>query len=129
MVLTVATFAYIDGHLMIIPRQHIRSAKDLTPSQWETARKLSYIAKKIIREVHDVKGIQMVLRDGGIVAQSTVSDHLHMHCIPFDAPDLSVWNYRKLKNTPIENANLYKATSEKIAKLSNRFEKKYKNED
>jgi len=67
-----------------------------------------------------------IIRDGGIEAQSTVSDHLHIHCIPFDAPDLSVWNYRKLKYTPLENANLYKAQSNKIKELSQKFEDKYK---
>ncbi len=127
MVLTIAVFAYIDGHMMIIPRRHVRSAKDLTPQEWETTRKLTYIAKKIIRDVHDIKGIQMVLRDGGVVAQSTVSDHLHMHCIPFDAPDLSVWNYRKLANTPLENAELYKNSQKKIVTLGKRFDEKYKN--
>jgi diadenosine tetraphosphate (Ap4A) HIT family hydrolase len=87
-----------------------------------------YIAKKIIREVHGIKGLQYVLRDGGIVAQSTVSDHLHIHCIPFDAPDLNTWNYRVLKYSPLENAQLYKNNSEKINKLSRRFDKKYKDE-
>ena len=127
-VMTIALFAYIDGHFMILPRRHVRSVKDLTPSEWETMRKFMYIAKKLIRDVHGVKGMQVVEKEGS-VAQSTVTDHLHFHCVPFDAPDLSVWNYRTLKNTPLENANLYKAASEKIIKLSDRFEKKYKDEN
>jgi diadenosine tetraphosphate (Ap4A) HIT family hydrolase len=91
-------------------------------------RKLMYIAKKLIRKVHDIKGVQYVLRDGGIVAQSTVSDHLHFHCVPFDAPDLSVWNYRTLKYTPLENAELYKRQRKKIDELGRKFEEKYKDE-
>jgi histidine triad (HIT) family protein len=128
MVLTVALFAYIDGNLMIIPRRHVRSVKELTSEEWETARKLMYIAKKLIRKVHGVKGIQYVLRDGGIVAQSTVSDHLHIHVIPFDAPDLSTWNYRQLKYTPLENAELFRSQSKKIAELSQRFSEKYQDD-
>jgi histidine triad (HIT) family protein len=128
MVLTIAVFAYIDGHAMIVPRRHIRSIKDLTPVEWEASRKLMYIAKKMIREIYGIKGLQYIIRDGGIEAQSTVSDHLHIHCMPFDAADLSVWNYRKLKNTPIENANLYKNNKKKIEKLSKRFSEKYENE-
>jgi diadenosine tetraphosphate (Ap4A) HIT family hydrolase len=127
-VMTVALFAYIDGNFMIIPRRHIRSIKDLTDSEWQTIRKFMYIAKKIIREVHGIKGLQYILRDGGIVAQSTVSDHLHIHCVPFDAPDLNTWNYRNLKYTPLENAEFYKKEHEKIVKLSKRFEKKYSDE-
>lgn len=125
MMLTVNVFAYIDGHLMIIPRRHIRSVKELTSEEWESARKLMYIAKKLIRKVHGIKGLQYIIRDGGIEAQSTVSDHLHIHAIPFDAADLSVWNYRKLKYTPLENTELFKAQSKKIAELAKKFDDKY----
>lgn len=123
-VITVALYAYIDGNVMIIPRRHVQSVKELTDEEWATMRKLMYIAKKMIRKVHGIRGVQYVIRDGGPTAQSTVG-HLHMHSIPFDAPDLSVWNYRKLKYTPLENANLYKAEAEEIAKLSQKFDEKY----
>lgn len=123
-VITVALYAYIDGNVMIIPRRHVQSVKELTDEEWVTMRKLMYIAKKMIRKVHGIRGVQYIIRDGGSTAQSTVG-HLHMHSIPFDAPDLSVWNYRKLKYTPLENANLYKAEAEEIAKLSQKFDDKY----
>lgn len=121
--LTITVFAYIDGHMMIIPRRHVRSVKELTPSEWETVRKLMYMAKKIARKVHDIKGMQFVQKDGAD-AQSTV-EHIHFHCIPFDGPDLSTWHYRKLKNTPLENAGLYKAKQKSIAKLAEKFSQKY----
>lgn len=127
-VMTVALFAYIDGNAMIIPRRHVKSVKELTDSEWQTVRKMMYIAKKLIRKVHGLKGLQYLIRDGGIEAQSTVSDHLHIHCIPFDAPDLSTWNYRKLKYTPLENANLYKKQEKKIRELAAKFEEKYGDE-
>ena len=122
-VLTVPLYAYIDGQLMIIPRRHVRSVKELTSAEWETMRKFMYLAKKLIREIHGIKGMQIVQKDGAD-AQSTVK-HLHFHCIPFDAPDLCEWNYRELKNTPVENAKLYQNRSGKIAKLSQRFQEKY----
>lgn len=122
-VMTIALYAYIDGHFMIIPRHHARSVKDVTSSQWETMRKFMYIAKKLIREIHGIKGMQIIQKDGA-EAQSTVQ-HLHFHCVPFDGSDLSVWNYRQLKNTPLENAGRYKKAHEKMTKLSKRFEKKY----
>jgi diadenosine tetraphosphate (Ap4A) HIT family hydrolase len=125
-VLTVALFAYVDGHLMIIPRRHVRSVKELTTSEWETMRKLMYLAKKMIRQVHGVKGMQIVQKDGSD-AQSTV-EHLHFHCVPFDSPDLSVWNYRKLAHTPIENTKLFTDKLSDIQKLAKRFEKKYQDE-
>lgn len=124
--LTVALYAYIDGHCMIIPRRHIRSVKELTHDEWETMRKFMYIAKKMIREIYGIKGMQLIQKDG-IEAQSTV-EHLHFHCMPFDSPDFSIWNYRKLANTPIENAKLYKNKKSDIEKLAKRFERKYQDE-
>jgi diadenosine tetraphosphate (Ap4A) HIT family hydrolase len=128
-VMTVALYAYIDGNCMIVPRRHVRSVKELTDVEWETVRKFMYIAKKLIRKVHDIKGMQYIIRDGGIEAQSTVSDHLHIHCVPFDAPDLSTWNYRQLKYTPLENANLYKEQSKTITKLLKKYQEKYGESD
>ncbi len=128
MVLTVALFAYIDGNVMIVPRRHVKSAKDLTAEEWQAARKLMYIAKKMIRKIYDIKGVQYILRDGGITAQSTVADHLHIHVVPFDAPDLSVWNYRKLAYTPLENAELFKKQAKKITQYAQRFDEKYSDE-
>lgn len=125
-VLTVALFAYIDGHMMIIPRRHVKSVKELTPDEWETMRKLMYLAKKLIRETHGIKGMQIVQKDGA-AAQSTV-EHIHFHCVPFDEPDLSVWNYRQLKSTPLENADKYKKHTEKTKKLAKRFAEKYQDD-
>lgn len=123
-VLTITLFAYIDGHLMIIPRRHVRSPKDLTQAEWNTIRKFTYLAKKMIKRVHGIHGMQLVFKDGA-EAQSTVSEHLHFHAIPFDAPDLCQWNYRKLQYTPLENVALYKKAGKKIAELSERYEEKY----
>src|SRR5690606_33639835 len=119
-------YAYIDGHLMVIPRRHVKSVKELTPGEWETMRKLFYLAKKMIRDVHGVKGMQIIQKDG-VGAQSTV-EHIHFHCIPFDQPDLSSWNYRELENTPAENAAKYTEKIETIQKLAKRFSKKYQDE-
>jgi len=122
-VMTVALYAYVDGHFMIIPRRHVCSVKELTPAEWETIRECMYIAKKLIRKVHGVKGVQYIQKDGA-EAQSTVQ-HIHFHCIPFAAPDLSVWNYRPLARTPLENAALYQAEHAGIAKLEEKFARKY----
>jgi diadenosine tetraphosphate (Ap4A) HIT family hydrolase len=122
--MTISLFAYIDGHFLIVPRRHLRSVKEMTEIEWATVRKCMYIAKKLIRKVHNVSGMQTILKEGA-TAQSTVGDHIHFHCVPFDAPDLSVWNYRKLKYTPLENVGLYKKQGKKIAELSRKYDDKY----
>lgn len=122
-VMTISLYAYVDGHFMIVPRRHVRSVKELTELEWSTIRKFMYIAKRMIKEVHGVKGMQFVQKDGAR-AQSTV-EHIHFHCIPFDSPDLSVWNYRKLANTPLENVTLYKNAGKKLVATDVKFQKKY----
>lgn len=122
-VMTISLYAYTDGHFMIVPRRHIRSAKDMTQAEWETVRKFMYIAKRLFKEVHGIKGMQLVQKDG-TVAQSTV-EHIHFHCIPFDDPNLSTWNFKKLDHTPLENVALYKKARKKIVTSSVKFDKKY----
>lgn len=124
-VLTISLYPYIDGHLMAIPREHVTSPKQLSPVQWETLRKFNYIAKKAIRKVHGHKSMWSVLREGGINAQMTVSDHLHMHYIPFDKSDLCEWNYRELEYTPLQNVDKYKQVVKELQKANAKFEKKY----
>jgi len=66
-----------------------------------------------------------MVRDGGNLVNSTVQDHIHIHCIPSDGPDLNTWNYRTLKYTPLENATLFRKQASSIDKLSERFSDKY----
>ncbi len=126
-VLTINIYPYIDGQLMAVPRKHIRSPKELTPKQWNTIRKFNYLAKKLIRKTHDIKGMWTLIREGGVDAQMSVTDHLHVHFIPFDKADLCQWNYRELKQTPLENAQKYRQQAPHIKKLIKRFNKKYNN--
>jgi dCMP deaminase len=124
-VMTVPLYAYIDGNLMIIPRRHVKSVKELTPTEWETVRKFMYVAKKMIRKVHGLKEMIYMVRDGGNLVNSTVQDHIHIHCIPSDGPDMNTWNYRKLKYTPLENANLFRDQASSMTKLAERYDEKY----
>lgn len=123
-VMTISLYAYIDGHCMILPRRHIKSPKDLTQVEWETIRKFAYIAKRIIKSKYNVKGMQFIQKDGAAAA-STVDEHLHFHCVPFDKPDLYQWNYRKLKYTPLENVAIYRGARKKILTTGKKFEDKY----
>lgn len=124
-VLTINLYPYTDGQLMAIPRQHISSPKELSSAQWETVRKFSYLAKKLIKKVHGCRGMWTLIREGGEQAQMSVTDHLHIQFIPFNHPELCHWNYQQLANTPLENIDLYKNQSELIKKTLQRYEKKY----
>ncbi len=125
LVLTVNLYPYLDGQLMAIPRQHICSPKQLSPAQWETIRKFTYLTKKMMKKIYGYQGMWTLIREGGAPAQMTVTDHLHVQFIPFDKPDLCQWNYRRLKHTPLENTALYQQQASEIKKYLKRFEKKY----
>lgn len=122
-VMTISLFAYIDGHFMIIPRRHVTSVSRLTQLEWETIRRFMHIARKLIKKTHKTDGVQFIQKSGR-QAQSTV-DHIHFHCIPFDQPDLSVWNLRQLTKTPLENVAQYKQARRLIVEANAKFEKKY----
>lgn len=124
-VLTINLYPYIDGQLMAIPRQHVRSPKELTDKQWQTIRKFAYLAKKLVKKIYGHQGLWTLIREGGTEAQMTVTNHLHVQFIPFDKPDLCQWNYRQLKNTPLENAAEFKKKAKYIKKLLKRYQKKY----
>src|SRR5687767_14013400 len=55
--LTINLYPYIDGQMMAIPKRHLSSPKELTSEEWETMRKFSYIAKKLIKKAHKHKGM------------------------------------------------------------------------
>jgi len=126
-VLTINIYPYIDGHLMAIPRRHVSSPKELSQLEWETMRKFTYLAKKLMRKAYGHKRMWTLIREGGAEAQMTVTDHLHMQLIPFDSPDLCKWNYRELNFTPLENVEKYKKLAKDFAKNSIKFEKDYSN--
>lgn len=124
-VMTISLYAYIDGHFLIVPKRHIRSTKELTQLEWDTIRKFSYIAQKLISQVHNTKGMQLIQK-AGISAQGTVNEHIHFHCVPFDKPDLCIWNFRKLKYTPLENVAMYRQARKKIISYELKYDQKYK---
>jgi len=127
-VLTINLFPYTDGQLMAIPRQHISSPKQLSQTQWETIRQFNYVAKKMIKKVHQCAGMWTLLREGGESAQMSVTNHLHVQFIPFNHPQLCTWKYQPLKHTPLENIALYQRESEYMNRLVERYKRKYQSD-
>lgn len=125
-VLTINLYPYIDGQMMVVPRRHVSSPKQLTELEWETMREFAYIGKKLIRKVHGHKGMWSLIREGGEPAQMTVTDHLHMQLIPFDQPDLCKWNFRELQNTPLQNVAVYKKAAKTLVENKQKFVQKYR---
>ncbi|QQR93458.1 HIT domain-containing protein [bacterium] len=127
MALVMNKYPYTDGHLLVVPRVHIASCKELTESQWQIIRKFQYIARKLFKKYLDSKSssIWTLIREGGVEAQVTVSDHLHIHLIPFSNPELCKWNFQEEIYEVEDMKNLLISECE-IEKYAKKWEKKYK---
>lgn len=105
MVVTVNIFPYIDGHLLIIPRRHIESFKELTEAEQLTIFKLSRKATEILEKELGVKGFWLVLREGatGSASGKTVT-HVHWNIMPY-VDGINTWHYQDIKYKPIDLAD------------------------
>ncbi len=100
-VLTVNLFPYTEGHLLIIPRQHIEAQSQMKESDWRSTSKLLSVADSLLREKLDVRGYNFILREGKHGGKSL--GHLHFHIIPFE-DGLVSWNYQEIEESPQETA-------------------------
>lgn len=103
-VLTVALYPYIDGHLLIIPRRHFTSIKNLTAEEWQTIMNLFQEGARVLKEKLGVENVWFLIREGeGIKVGKTV-EHLHFHLMPYDLRVIKMGE-TKLTVTPLEMAN------------------------
>lgn len=102
-VLTAALYPYIDGHLLIIPRRHFTSIKELTAEEWQTIKDLFKEGARILKEKMGVDNVWFLIREGeGIKVGKTV-EHLHFHLMPYDLRVIKMGE-TKLTMTPAEMA-------------------------
>jgi diadenosine tetraphosphate (Ap4A) HIT family hydrolase len=105
LVVTVNIFPYIDGHLLVIPRRHVESFKQLTKKEIMTNFELTKTAVGILEKELGVKGFWMVLREGltGPISGKTVK-HLHWNILPY-IEGLNTWHYQEITSTPQDLAS------------------------
>ena len=99
-VLTVNLFPYTDYHLMIIPREHVLSIKDLSKGERETVWELASLAGDLL-DKQGIAGYKFLVREGKQKGKTV--EHLHFHIIP-GVDDLERWDYRKIEKAPIDAA-------------------------
>ena len=68
------------GHLLIIPRRHIRSIFELNLAEFLSLWKVFYHVKRIIYSKYNPDGLNIGINDGVAAGQSIM--HLHIHVIP-----------------------------------------------
>jgi diadenosine tetraphosphate (Ap4A) HIT family hydrolase len=100
-VLTVALFPYINGHLLIIPRRHIECYSDMNQKEWKSMQELLNIGIKLLRDSEvEFKDYWFMYRiPDGFKAGKTVN-HTHGHILPYN-DDLHKFNYQNITYPPI----------------------------
>ena len=120
-VLTINLFPYIDGHLLIIPKRHIRKFSEINKKEWKEIQELIDLGIRILEEELGLENTNTVYREG--VKAGVSLEHLHLHIIPI-TPDFMqykkpgfVWKFQKIEVAPIEMAK-------KLRKACAKHEKK-----
>lgn len=80
-VLTVNTFPYIDGHLMVVPKRHVERLTDLNKKEWAEAQELLSKGMDVLRKHFEYVDFNILYREGGKDSGSSLK-HLHIHIIP-----------------------------------------------
>lgn len=125
LVLTTNVYPYITGHLMIVPKAHITHIKELSEQDWGNARKLFYVARKMLKDLYGIKGVWMLYREGGDYesSQKTV-DHLHIQVLPY-TEGLVEWHYREIKRTAFEVAGDFRRNKKTFENYLVRYDRKH----
>ena len=106
-VLTVALFPYVDGHLLIIPRRHIEHMRALNKKEREAVFDLVKRGKDILKDKLKVENVWFLLREGQGIKTGKSVKHLHFHLIPY-SPEVIKMGEKKLATTPIKMAKKLK---------------------
>ncbi len=75
------------GHMLLIPRRHVASFRELTPEEWADIHGL---ARQLCSEIQtgspDVQGFNLGINDGRAAGQTI--PHVHVHLIPRRSGDV-----------------------------------------
>ena len=74
-------FPYNNGHLMIVPYEHVSSLEDVSPSAQAEMMTTASRWLSVIRAVMRAEGFNLGLNLGA-AAGAGIKDHLHLHLVP-----------------------------------------------
>jgi diadenosine tetraphosphate (Ap4A) HIT family hydrolase len=119
-VLTVNIFPYIDGHLLIIPRRHLKKFDEINLTEWRAMRYLIKLGIKILEEELGIENTNTLYREG--VKAGVSLEHLHMHILPITPEFMQykkthfIWKFQEIKFAPVEMAKRLRKACEKHGK-------------
>ncbi len=80
-------FPVVPGHLLLIPRRHVASFRDLEPAEWQALLALAQrLARAAQAQDPAILGFNFGINDGAAAGQTI--PHVHAHLIPRRAGDV-----------------------------------------
>jgi len=74
-------YPYISGHIMVVPRAHVRSPADLPPGDQDAFYRLVTASSGALRAALAPDGMNLGMNLGR-VAGAGIEEHCHMHLVP-----------------------------------------------
>jgi ATP adenylyltransferase len=74
-------FPYTNGHVMIVPYEHVSSMADLNLDAVIEMSLLAQRTERILREIYSPDGLNMGMNLGK-AAGAGIAGHIHMHMLP-----------------------------------------------
>jgi len=74
-------YPYNNGHLMIVPNEHVASPATSTPAQRSEMTDLSVVGEVVIKDLFRPDGINVGMNLGR-AAGAGIEDHYHLHLVP-----------------------------------------------
>jgi len=74
-------YPYNNGHLMVVPYDHVASLEDLSPETVGELMAVAQLSLRVLRAAYDPQGFNLGMNVGQ-VAGAGVADHLHLHIVP-----------------------------------------------
>lgn len=81
-------YPYNNGHLLILPLDHIGDILDLSPARYDDLHQTIRLAIQSIKEIYQPSGYNVGLNNGS-AAGAGIPEHLHYHLIPRWRGDLN----------------------------------------
>jgi len=74
-------YPYNNGHLMIVPYEHVATLEDLGSEALAEMMALTQVSLRVLREAYSPEGFNLGMNIGE-VAGAGVAGHIHLHIVP-----------------------------------------------
>jgi ATP adenylyltransferase len=81
-------YPYNNGHLLVLPLQHLGNILDLSPERYEDLHQTLRSAMQAVQTIYDPTGFNVGLNHGAS-AGAGIPDHIHYHLVPRWGGDLN----------------------------------------